>query len=58
MSATTSQDKNAKVMDAKKDANTEKREADYKAAAERCDSLSGATKDSCVTAAKTQFGMK
>ncbi|WP_309679375.1 hypothetical protein [Polaromonas sp.] len=45
-------------MDAKKDANAEKREADYKVAKERCDSLAGAAKDTCQNDAKAKFGMK
>ena len=58
VTSATSQNKNTKVMDAKKDATVEKNEASYKAAVERCDALSGGSKDSCVSAAKTQFGMK
>ena len=57
VSADTSQSKAEKVSDAKKDANNEKREADYKAAKERCDSLAGAAKDSCVGDAKVKYGM-
>ena len=45
------------MADVKKDANAEKREADYKAAKERCDSLAGAAKDSCQNDAKAKFGM-
>ena len=42
---------------AKKDASSEKREADYAAAKERCDSLAGTAKDGCVTDAKVKYGM-
>ena len=48
--------KAANVAEARKDAAAETREADYKAAAERCDTLSGATKDTCVADAKRKFG--
>jgi hypothetical protein len=58
VSATTQQEQSAKIAEAKKDATSEKREADYKVAAERCDSLTGASKDSCMSTAKNQYGMK
>lgn len=48
--------KAADVSEARKDADKKVREADYKAAAERCDALSGDTKDKCVNDAKRQFG--
>lgn len=38
------------------DAQDEKRDADYKLAAEKCDSLAGDAKDSCVKTAKSRFG--
>ena len=37
------------------DAAEDKRVADYKAAVERCDSMAGASKDSCVAAAKQRY---
>ncbi len=40
-----------------KDANTDKRNADYKVAAEKCDAMSGDAKSSCITAAKGRYGM-
>jgi hypothetical protein len=43
---------------ARNDANEEKREAEYKVAVEKCDSLAGGAKDACVSAAKSQFGMR
>lgn len=50
-------DRSNKVNDARQEANSETREANYKAAVERCDSLAGAAKDNCVNAAKSKFGM-
>lgn len=48
----------ATKTEARKDANEEKREAEYKVAVEKCDALAGAAKDACVSAAKSQFGMR
>jgi hypothetical protein len=45
-----------KVGEAKTDAVDDKRDADYKVAAEKCDSLAGDAKSACVTAAKHRFG--
>lgn len=45
-----------KIGDAQAQANKTKREADYKAARERCDSLAGPAKDTCVNEAKSRFG--
>ena len=56
-SADTSKDKAEKMTEVKKDANAAKREADFKVAKERCDSLAGATKDTCINDAKAKFGM-
>ena len=56
-SADTSNDKAQTMTNVKKDANAEKREAEYKAAKERCDSLSGAAKDTCQADVKAKFGM-
>ena len=44
------------VGEAKKEASADKSDANYKVAVEKCDALAGAAKDSCVAAAKTQFG--
>ena len=44
-----------KVGEAKKDAAEDKRDADYKVAIEKCDSLAGEAKASCVSAAKSRF---
>ena len=45
-----------KQADARKEANKEKRDADYKVAIEKCDALAGTAKDSCVSDAKVQYG--
>ena len=39
-----------------KDAATEKRDADYKLAKEKCDTFAGDAKASCLTEANTRFG--
>jgi len=44
------------ISAAKKDATADKREADYKVAAEKCDAMAGDAKSSCIAAAKTKFG--
>ena len=43
--------------DAKVDAAKDKREADYKVAAEKCDAMSGDAKSACVKDAKAKYGM-
>jgi len=48
---------NEKISDAQAHANNVKREADYKAARERCDSLAGSAKEMCINEAKSRFGM-
>ena len=50
--------KSEKMTDVKKEANTEERQAMYKAANERCDSLAGVPKDNCQNDAKVKYGMK
>ena len=47
---------NKKVGAARKDAADDKRDAEYKVATEKCDSLAGDAKSACVSAAKTHFG--
>ena len=42
--------------DVRKDAATEKRDADYKVAKEKCDAIAGDAKASCMTDAKTRYG--
>jgi len=48
---------NKKVSDARVEARADTRAADYKVAAQKCEALAGAEKDSCVSAAKAKFGM-
>lgn len=48
-------EKAADVAEARKDASQNVREAEYKAAAERCDSLSGSSKDQCLSEAQRKF---
>jgi hypothetical protein len=45
-----------KIAAARQDAAEDKRDVDYKVALEKCDSLSGAAKDTCVSNAKAKFG--
>ena len=47
---------NEKVNEARSEATTDKTDAKYKVAKEKCDALSGAAKDNCLTEAKTRFG--
>ena len=46
------------IGEAKKDAALDKSDANYKVAIEKCDSLAGDAKTSCVAAAKAQFDKK
>jgi hypothetical protein len=50
------QDAATKQADANKEANADKRNADYKVAIEKCDAFAGPAKDSCVSNAKAQYG--
>ena len=45
-----------KIGAAVKDSAEDKRDADYKVATEKCDSLAGDAKAACVSAAKSRFG--
>ncbi|MDM5178235.1 hypothetical protein PO883_13640 [Massilia sp. DJPM01] len=45
-----------KAIEARTDARADKRTAEYKVAREKCDAFAGAAKDSCVSAAKSQYG--
>jgi hypothetical protein len=45
-----------KGTEARIDANKDKRDADYKVAAEKCDALAGDAKSACVASAKARFG--
>ncbi|WP_427773446.1 hypothetical protein [Comamonas thiooxydans] len=44
------------IANARKDASEKTMEADYKAAKQRCDPLSGDAKDACIADAKRRFG--
>jgi hypothetical protein len=44
------------ITEAKKDATADKRDADYKVAAEKCDALAGDAKNSCIASAKAKYG--
>ena len=44
------------IGEVKKDGADDKRDADYKVAAEKCDALAGDAKASCVASAKAKFG--
>ncbi len=46
-----------KISDAQNQALNAKRDADFKAERERCNSLAGSAKDRCVNDAKARFGM-
>ena len=48
---------NERVSDAREEATQDKRRAEFIAARERCDALSGDAKDRCVNDAKNRFGM-
>ena len=56
VAADTERDASAKQADARKEANEDKRNADYKVAIEKCDAFGGAAKDACVSKAKAQYG--
>ena len=56
VAADTRQDATTKQAEARKEANADKRDADYKVAIEKCDALAGPAKDACVGNAKVQYG--
>jgi len=56
VAADTNKEAATKQAEARKDANADKREAEYKVALERCDALAGPAKDACVSSAKAQYG--
>ena len=45
-----------KESDARRQAAADKRDADYKIAAEKCDALSGSAKTTCINHAKMRYG--
>ena len=55
-SAAANKDARERVAEARKDAKQDTRQAEYKAARERCDSLSGDAKDRCINDVKARFG--
>ena len=56
VSADTRNDSAEKTAEARRDATNDKRDADYKVAVEKCDSLAGPSKDTCLRDAKSRFG--
>jgi hypothetical protein len=56
VTADTRQEAAATQAVARKEANADKRDAEYKVATEKCESLAGASKDTCVNNAKMQYG--
>ncbi|AJC23350.2 hypothetical protein [Pandoraea pulmonicola] len=52
----TSRESSKDTKAARQDANADANKAQYQAALERCDSLTGSTKDACVADAKARFG--
>ncbi|MCB1980347.1 MAG: hypothetical protein KDF25_13520 [Burkholderiaceae bacterium] len=50
-------EKRAAIAEARKDADHEKREAEYKAAKERCEPLQGEEQNKCEADAKKKYGM-
>ena len=56
VAADTRKDSADKTAEAKREAATDKRDADYKVAIEKCDAFAGAAKDTCVRDAKVRFG--
>ena len=44
-----------KVTEARKDESSDKQEAEYKVALEKCDAMAGNVKDACVSAAKKKY---
>ena len=51
----TSRESSKDTMAARQDANADANKAQYKAALERCDSLTGVSKDNCVADAKSRY---
>ena len=56
VAADTNKEAATKQAEARKDANADKREAEYKVAIEKCGALAGPAKDACVSSAKSQYG--
>ena len=56
VAADTKDDVTMKEADARRQAAADKRDADYKVAAEKCDALSGSAKSTCISEAKLRYG--
>jgi hypothetical protein len=56
VAADTKEDATMKEADARRQAVIDKRDADYKVATEKCDSLSGSAKSTCISDAKMRYG--
>ena len=56
VAADTRQDSAKKQSEARHEATETRRDADYKLAIEKCESLTGSIKDACITDAKTYYG--
>ena len=56
VAAETRHDAATKQADVRKEANEDKRDAEYKVAIEKCDGLASPAKNSCVSNAKVQYG--
>ena len=56
VAADTREDSAVKQAESRRKAEQDKRDADYKVAIEKCDSLSGAAKNTCVEDAKLRYG--
>jgi F0F1-type ATP synthase membrane subunit b/b' len=54
--AKTRETENKAISNARKDASSDKRDAGYSLAIEKCDVLAGTAKDQCVKDAKVSFG--
>jgi hypothetical protein len=52
----TQKDAATKQAEARKEANADKRDAEYKVAIAKCEALVGPAKDACVSSAKVQYG--
>jgi hypothetical protein len=56
VTADTHQGAATKQADARKEANADKRDAEYKVAIEKCDALAAPAKDACISKANMQYG--
>jgi len=56
VTADTHHDAATKQAAARKEANADKRDAEYKVAIEKCDALGASAKEACISTAKAQYG--